>query len=90
MRTRIGGRGSRTERLSALGVHVAGISRSGRATRGFGIVHKTPELARLIDRETAESLLARALKMRTTLQVQRHLAHALHDLAPDLEMLDTH
>ena len=38
------------ERLSALGVHVAGISRSGRATRGFGIVYKTPELARLIDR----------------------------------------
>ena len=36
------------ERLSALGVHVAGVSRSGRPRRGFGIVHPTTELMRLV------------------------------------------
>lgn len=36
------------ERLSALGVHVTGVSRSGRPRREFGIVHPIAELPRII------------------------------------------
>ncbi len=38
------------QRLSALGVHVAGISRSGRPRREFGVVHPTSELIRIVGR----------------------------------------
>ena len=47
------------------------------------------ELARGIDQNTAQWLLRRTMKLKTTSQVQRFMADQLKQLAPNLAILDT-
>jgi phosphotransferase system enzyme I (PtsI) len=46
------------------------------------------ELATHIRRDTAETVLSEALKLKTTAQVQRFMSRQMAILAPDLALLD--
>ena len=46
------------------------------------------QLAKLVSRERAEAIVARALALKTTNTVKRFLSDELNKLAPDLALLD--
>ena len=47
------------------------------------------ELAAHLDAATAERILQHALQLKTTAHVKRYMHAQLHELAPNLELLDT-
>ena len=47
------------------------------------------ELTSHLTKERAEAILQRALKLKTTVEVQRYLREQVTDLAPNLKLLDT-